>query len=773
LKRVRGEAVLRVLSGAALVAGLVAPSLPEPAQDSALEAEFTKKARPLLNQFCVPCHTGEGAAGGLDVAAWKTAADVLRSAGKSSRAIEYLQSRHMPPDGALQPSAAERATLVKFFQRTADEECRLADSGRVTVRRLNRSEFRRSVRDLLYVDLPLTEDFPNDDVGYGFDNIGDVLSLSPLLMEKVMLAAERAAAAAVPAAANRTKLYDASDIAQPERGRATEDGEMVLFANDTAAVNHDFGGGGQFRVKVRAWGQQAGPEVVKCRIEILGRSKTLDVPGTREKPDSFEFPLDAPPGLGRIAVSFINDYYQPEAPDPRQRDRNFTLSSIEIIGPLNATAPMTEARRKLFEGLAGNPAQQAPKALARLAERAYRRPLKPGEADGVVRVYARVREVGGTFEEGIQAGIVAVLCSPHFLFRPESAAGATVAGKGEPLDDFALATRLSYFLWSSVPDATLLDLARAGKLRDPKTLEAQAIRMLQDPKAVALTEDFAGQWLLLRKLREHQPDPKAFPGFDDALRASMVREVELLFERIVREDAPVTRFLDSDTTTVDSRLAAVYGMPDPGPGWKTVKWPDANRRGLLGTAGFLAVTSNPNRTSPVKRGKYVLEQLLGSPLPPPPPDVGVVPDDAKAMAEAPLRERMERHRKDPACAVCHRAMDPIGFALENFDGAGKWRTTDGQHPIDASGDLPDGSKFDGPAELRAVLLSRRGQFVNNLAERLLTYALGRGMRPQDRCHVEDVAARATQGGLKFSAFVRGVVTSDAFRYRSVPEETKK
>lgn len=769
----RGESVLRLLSGVALIAGLVASGLPEPSQDRGLEDDFAKKVRPRLDSYCVPCHSGQGASGGLDIGAWKSAADIVRAAGKSTRAHQVLDSRHMPPEGSRQPSASERAALARFFLRTAEQECRTVDAGRVTIRRLNRSEFRRSVRDLIHVDLPLTDDFPNDDVGYGFDNNGDVLSLSPLLMEKVMLAAERAAAAAVPAAALRTKRYDGSNLGQPERGRVTEDGEIGLYANDTVVANHDFGRGGSFRVKVKAWGQQAGPEVVRCSVDLLGRAQTLDVPGSRSKPDVFEFPIDAPPGPGRIAVSFINDYYKPDDPNPNQRDRNFVLSSIEVTGPLNAVPPVTEARRRLFEGLTGSPQQQAAKALARLAERAYRRPLAPGEGEAVQRVYSAVRTAGGTHEEAVQAGIVAVLCSPHFLFRNESAAGPAVAGKGEPLDGFALASRLSAFLWSSVPDDELFRLARAGRLQDPQVLQDQAARMLKDPKAQALTEDFAGQWLLLRKLREHQPDSKAFPEFDDALRASMVREIELLFEQLVREDAPVTRILDSETTTVDSRLAALYGMPDPGAGWKTVRWPDQTRRGLLGTAGFLAVTSNPNRTSPVKRGKYVLEQLLGSPLPPPPPDVGAVPEDPKAMAEAPLRERMERHRKDPACAVCHRAMDPIGFALENFDGAGKFRTQDGPHKIDASGDLPDGSKFDGPAGLRKVLLAKRGQFVANLSERLLTYALGRGMRPQDRCHVEEVAKQATAGGLKFSAFVRAVVASDAFRYRAVPKETKQ
>jgi hypothetical protein len=387
------------------------------------------------------------------------------------------------------------------------------------------------------------------------------------------------------------------------------------------------------------------------------------------------------------------------------------------------------------------------------------------ELDKLVALYSLVRSKGDPYERGIQVVVTAVLASPSFVFRTELDA-KPAAGGTETLGDYAIASRLSYFLWSSMPDQELFDLAASGRLSDPKVLEQQAERMLKSPKARALADDFAAQWLNLRLLETLTPDAKVFEGWSEAIKSDMVTETKSYFMDVVSNDRSIVAFLDSDYTFVNERLARHYGLSGvKGEAFVRAPLTDGRRGGLVTQGSALTVTSNPNRTSPVKRGKWILDNLLGGTPPPPPPDVGVVPDDVAAMEEASLRERMERHRRDPACAGCHSQMDPLGFALENFDGVGRWREKDGKWDIDDSGSLPDGTKFSGADGLRRLLLSRKDDFAAVFSSKLLTYALGRGLESADDPTVARIAERAVKNGYRFSEVIKGVVVSDAFRKR--------
>lgn len=604
------------------------------------EAGFRRDVLPTVRKFCT-CHMGQNPPAGVALSRFPTAASVLKSAGTWEKVALNVSERRMPPPAAPQPSASERYRLAAWVQAAlSGAACAVKEPGRVTMRRLNRHEYDNTIRDLAGLDLHLSDDFPLDDVGYGFDNVGDVLSLSPLLMEKYLAAAEKVAAA--------------------------------LFAADAK--------------------------------------------------------LGAAP-------------------------RNANLSELAAFRAAPESEKATIARRFIAE----------------FARRAFRRPVTAGEVGRLVGVATRAAGQGGAWDHGMQLAVEATLVSPSFLFRaePESVSA------GRLLGGYELASRLSYALWSTMPDEELFTLAAKGSLQDPQVVEAQARRMLRSPKASALTVDFADQWLQLRTLANANPDPGRFPEFDKDLRAAMKAETESFFEGVVREDRSVLEFLDAPYTYLNERLARHYGIPGvTGAELRRVSLPDGRRGGLVTQAAILTVTSNPTRTSPVKRGRWVLEQLLGAPIPPPPPGLPPLKDDQGGPLKGTLRERMEQHRKDPACASCHSRMDPIGFGLENFDAVGAWRERDGDSPVDSSGVLPDGSRFTGPAELKRVLASRKKQFVRCLAEKLLTYSLGRGLTDSDRCSVDDIVHYVTAHGYRFSALVVAVVRSDPFRMRG-PEGGRK
>jgi hypothetical protein len=590
-----------------------------------------------VTRYCVSCHKGPRARGGLALDKFPDEAAVLKGRLTWEKVADALRAGDMPPPNRPRPSAAEVDTLNAWLDAVVlQADCGgQKDPGRVTLRRLNRTEYNNTVRDLLGIDFRPADDFPADDVGYGFDNIGDVLSLPPLLLEKYLAAAE-------------------------------------------TVVDKAF----------------AGP---------AARKRIMTVP-------------------------FENE----------------------------------EAARRILRGF---------------AERAYRRPVRDDELSRLVRFVELAQKNGDSFETGIRLALQAVLVSPHFLFRVELDRRPNDPRAVRDLNDFELASRLSYFLWSSMPDDELFRLARERSLRKPGVLEAQVRRMLKDPRSRALTDNFAGQWLQTRNLKGFAPDPALFPGFDEKLRAAMLKETELFFESVVREDRSVLDFLDADYTYVNERLAKHYGIPGvKGDEFRKVALTGAHRAargGVLTQAAVLAVTSNPTRTSPVKRGKWVLENVLGTPPPPPPPGVEELKEGKDVELKGSLRQRMEQHRADPGCASCHRRMDPLGFGFENFDAVGAWRDRDGKHAIDPSGVLPNGQSFKGPAELKAILKGRSDAFARCLAEKMLTYALGRGVERSDRCAVDEIARNLAREQFRFSALVLQIVKSDPFQKRRGQQGVKK
>jgi len=754
--RVATAALVAVLGAWAVVAGGDEPAT---APASAPVSEFADAIRPLLAAHCGDCHSGAEAQGGFRLDTLDAAAARTTDRGTWQKARRQVAAGIMPPaDGpALPPDA--RTRLLGWIDRDAlTPDCSQGERpGRVTLRRLNRSAYDNVVRDLLGVEIGAAATFPSDDVGYGFDHIGDVLTVPPVLFERALEAAERVARAAI-STGDRTD----APVLSAAGGSLITEGE----------IGHEFElpAEGDYVVRVVAAGDQAGPDPVRMGIRIDGREDhVVEVANRKRSPKPFEFPTHFAAGKHRVAAAFLNDFYDPLAANPRQRDRNLHVRALEVVGPIGVVdAALPPGHRRVFATPV--PAGLDPAAergivagnLRPLASRAFRRPATDAEVERLVAIYARAREDGEGIEAAMRVAVTALLVSPSFLFIVEA---DPPAGATRHLGDHELAARLSFFLWNSLPDDELAAAADRGEVHTDDQLVSQARRMLRDPKAGALATNFAPQWLHLRQLATFSPDRGRFPGFDEPLRAAMRRETEEYFARIVREDRSILELLDADWTMVDERLAKHYGIEGvTGSEFRSVPIDRAQRGGLLGQASILAVTSNPTRTSPVKRGRWVLENLLAAPPPPAPPNVPELAAGGGPLSGT-LREQMERHRADPSCAACHKLMDPLGFGLENYDAIGAWRDAEGEAAIDASGELPDGRRFAGPAELRAVLLERSGEFRRCLAEKLLVYALGRGLEYYDACAVERIAGVTTAGGDRFSVLVEEIVKSPAFRQR--------
>lgn len=734
-----------------------------------LEAEFKKSVVPFLKTYCGNCHGGKASSGGFNFESFKTIEGLLAGQARWDLAARHVRTKHMPPEGGKMPDDLARRSFVSWVERLIASNCDLSDVGRVTIRRLNRDEYNNTVRDLLGVDLRPADDFPSDDVGYGFDNIGDVLTISPLLMEKYLWAAERLAKAAIRINEPRTVVFEPSRSPVPQGASLTEDGELNMFTRTTHQIRTEIKGGGAYILKVVAYGQQAGPEPCLMRVDHnTVPLQQITVAQTADKPGEFRIPMTLIDGDNLISITFLNDYYNKDDPNPRNRDRNLILRSLELTGPMAADAPLPESHRRIITiyPQGGNDKEAAKTVLKAFASRAYRRPATEADVERLMAIYQQVRGQGDSYEKAIQVCVTAVMVSPHFLFRVELDGTPAAGTEAVSVGGYELASRLSYFLWSSMPDAELFGLAGQGKLEDPKVLEAQVERMLKDPKARALADSFASQWLQLRKLETLSPDPKLFAGYSEQLKQDMILETKRFFLSIVMEDRSILDFIDADYTFVNAALARHYGLPAPQTGgFQRVSLVGTERGGLLTQASVLTVTSNPNRTSPVKRGKWVLEEMLGAPPPPPPPDVGVLPDDAVAITEKSIRERLKHHRRNPACATCHRSMDAIGFSMENFDAVGAWRTQDGRFPVDNRGELPDGTVFEGTKELKALLMKRKDDFTRCLAEKMLVYATGRGLRTADNCHVDEIVSTTQKEGYRMKSLIRAIVMSDAFRKR--------
>ncbi len=765
------------------------------------QAGFTHDALPMLQKYCVSCHAGKTAAAGIDLAHYKTLDAVLKDRDNWDRIAQAVSSSHMPPPNMPAPTKLQRDTLVNWVQATTSAaDCKLNDPGHVTLRRLNRAEYNNTARDLCGVDVHPADSFPNDDVGYGFDNIGDVLSISPLLMEKYVNAAEQVAHAAFENPDNfiKPESFTSTRLNYISQSSNLGDHASLYTTNSEAGADYNFPKSGDYMLRSIAWQEKAGPENAKMQLKLDGKPlATVDVSASARDPKPYQTRVTVPAGQHRFSVVFLNDFYDSSDPNNKRkgnRDRNLDVKALEIVGPLHPDDSESILSKQLGEFDPNDATRDsvARKFLTDFTRRAYRRPVTKEEVDSLMRYVELAHKQNEPFRKGIEYAMTAAMCSPNFLFRVETTSAAkpeaksvtrTVKSNGKSrlktaslttttdaasgkylLGDYPLASRLSYFLWSSMPDDELMNLAAKGKLQDNAVLTAQVKRMLKDPRAHSLSDNFAGQWLQLRNLNNVTPDTARFPDFNDGLRRAMKMETELFFQSIVSDDRSVLDFLDAKYTFLNEQLAKHYGIDGvQGGNFRKVVLEGNQRGGILTQASLLTVTSNPTRTSPVKRGKWVMENLLGTPLPPAPPNVPALSDDKKGPLVGTLRQRMEQHRANPACASCHARMDPIGFGLENFDAVGGWRTKDGETSVDASGVLPDGAKFNGPSELKNILLGKKTEFVRCLATKLTTFALGRGVERTDKCKIDTIVETTAKNGYKFSALITAIVQSDPFR----------
>jgi Protein of unknown function (DUF1592)/Protein of unknown function (DUF1588)/Protein of unknown function (DUF1585)/Protein of unknown function (DUF1587)/Protein of unknown function (DUF1595)/Ca-dependent carbohydrate-binding module xylan-binding len=740
--------------------------------------QWEKQIQPLMARYCYDCHGGAKTEADLSLVDFKTPEQILKARKSWQVLLQKVETGAMPLEEArLQPTKDERQALVDWISAAlTDVDCSGSpDPGRVTLRRLNRREYRNTVRDLVGIDYEPSREFPGDDTGYGFDNIGDVLSLPPVLMEKYLDAAEEIASKAIDAHGGKTEL-DKRIVGANLKGDGAKSGFLswLLTSDGEASANFEIPGDGEYEIRVLVSGDQAGDEPVKMAVRLDGKDlEKFDVTSKAGTEQEIKSRTRLAKGSPKIGVAFLNDFYNPNDPQPDNRDRNLYISMLHLRGPLDAKDIQLPPMHKqiVFATPGGRTTRKeaSEQVIRRLATRAFRRPATDDEVARLVKLAEQARGEGDNFEQSIQVALQAILISPHFLYRMEL---DPVGQEGKPrnLNDLEVASRLSYFLWSSMPDEELLNLATAGKLRQDGNLEKQTRRLLVDAKSKALAENFAGQWLELRSLDLRTPDKQLFPRYDDGLKRAMRTETEMFFETIVREDRSIFDLLAADFTFVNEKLAEHYGLKDVrGDAFRRVSLAGTERGGILTQASILTVTSNPNRTSPVKRGKWILENILGSPPPPPPPNVPELKEPQAGVAKGTLRERLEQHRVNPGCASCHKSMDPLGFALENFDAIGAWRDKEGDSPIDSAGQLPSGEKFRGPQELRKLLLAaRKPQFARCLTEKLLTYALGRGVEYSDQCAVTKITAPLEKDQFRFSRLVVEIVSSDPFLKKSSP-----
>ncbi len=745
------------------------------------QPEFRERVQPVLAKHCYACHNGKVQSAGLDLQRSNLAPAVWE------KVLDRVETGRMPPPGLPKLSKGDIALVTGWVERSLAGGPTAAP--RVTARRLNRAEYNNTIRDLLGVSLRPADDFPLDDAGYGFDNIGDVLSVSPLLLEKYMAAARRASQVAVygetyqPKPAKLARLMTKKSQDDPTPNTLPYSYRGALYGSFVFPVEGDY----ELRMRVgnyrpREKGTSRHQELSRKRSRTEAEQRELDeLNRTAYPPAEMVVRFDGKPVLREVVEGNIDYQYAhgesiarvhatagehefrasfPEFADIENvRDnvnldgrRKLFLDYIDIVGPYQPSASRPESYRRLFvckDASAGCRRQ----IVETLLRRAYRRPPTTADIAKFESLAAQVVANGDSFEESIRLVLQAVLVSPRFLFRVEN----------DTLDAYDLASRLSYFLWSSMPDEALLQAAASGRLSQTAGLDAEMRRMLRDPKADALMDNFAGQWLGLRILDKRKPDPSTFPAVDDELLEAMRQETALFARAVMREDRGVLDFLDGSFTFLNGPLARHYGIAGVnGEAMRRVPLPGGQRSGVITQGAVLALSSYATRTSPVLRGKWVLENLLGTPPPPAPPDVPAFPETGAAV-NASLRQRLEQHRANPSCAVCHDLMDPIGFGLENYDASGKWRDREGQFPIDASGKLSGGAVFGGPRELKTALRSQSDLFVRNLTEKMLTYALGRGVERTDRKLVDEMVTRLGGEGYKFSTLVREIVHSEAFR----------
>lgn len=757
--------------------------------------------REFLDSYCVACHSEAGRTGGLSLEKIDLA-NVTHGAQTWEKVIKKLRTGSMPPQGMPQPERAESAQFLSYIETALDRSAAAKPNpGRATLHRLNRTEYANTVRDLVALDVDVTSLLPPDDESYGFDNNADVLGVNPLLLERYLSASRKVARLAVgdpSITATATTYRTRPDLSQDDR----LDG-MPLGTRGGILVKHNFPLDGEYSVRVkfarntvdvmRGLEQEHQVEVILdgARIHLATIGGKADTDAVTVNPVEAAGPIEARAGTRftvkagphEVGVTFLkkNDalpdmILQPflrTTVDPVDEVGLPHLEHMIITGPFNPTGPGdTPSRRAIFTCQPGKGVEEvtcAKKIIAQLARRGFRRPVSDSDVENILSYYQSGRNKG-TFETGIETALRYILASPEFIYRFEPDPANLAADGIYRLNDLELASRLSFFLWSSIPDETLLNLASQGKLKDPAVLEQQVRRMLADPRSQQLVTNFAGQWLFLRNLKGISPDVQEFPDFDDNLRVAMRRETELFFDSIVHEDRSALDLLNADYTFLNERLARHYGIQGIyGNDFRRVPVREDNRRGLLGQASILTVTSYATRTSPVLRGKFILSNFLGTPPPEPPPNVPALKENNEGAKPRSVRERMEEHRANPACATCHKIMDPLGFSLENFDAVGRWRVSDSGAKIDASGQLADGTKVAGPAELRKALLNHPDSFTGTLTEKLMIYALGRGLDYNDAPYVRAIVRDAARNNYRFSTLILGIIKSPEFQMKRKQE----
>ena len=775
-------------------------------------SDFSQNGALFLEQYCFSCHAGDQPAAELSLDSFTDNHSLIKNRDIWERVLDMVTTDQMPPSDSDQPSLEESESFIAHIEAIFHHADLTAkpDPGRITVRRLNRVEYKNTVRDLLGADFNPAENFPADDVGYGFDNIGDVLTVSPLLMERYLEAAEAIATRVIVLdPLPPSKRYHNSSYLEPQKPDFIEERFRLLDPTGAEAwKSGPFTTSGPFlkmlpdlEIVYRAmlYAETDSEEPVEVVLFIQGEeleylsspdelARLVGVDPTAdnkikvlkafeitardaEKPQTIEIFVTGIANIERAGIAML----KPREGKPHAK---LKIRGLMSEGPFE-TRP--DSHFKILECTPGIPqSEQTREVLSRLLRRAYRRPPTGDEVEQLAQFVEAIQADGMEWEACIQQAVKVVLCSPKFLFRLELDDRPQTT-EPYPIDEFQLASRLSYFLWSSMPDDELFELAEKNQLT--VNLEAQVNRMMADPKATELGSNFGSQWLQIQRLITTEPNLEQFPTFNASLRAAMLKETELFVESIFREDRSVLDLIDADYTFLNQALANHYGIIDTQGNWKGHKEPvpggeeikgrefqrvnlqSSSRGGILTQASVLTVTSNPNRTSPVKRGRWVLEQVLGAPPPPPPPDVPELEEPGEVVSASTLRERLEQHRADPACANCHAKMDPIGFALENYNPIGVFRWKDGGFDIDATAELPDGTTVRGIADLKQILKDRKQQFVRCLTEKMLTYALGRGLEYYDRPTIEYIVAQLESRGYKSSVLITEIVKSDPFRLR--------
>jgi mono/diheme cytochrome c family protein len=731
-------------------------------------AAFTAATKELFDDTCSECHNPTDLSGGFDVNVYRSVETLATDRDRWESILAKLKTREMPPDDAvIQPSDEQINTLVKLLEKEFEraDAAMKPDPGRVTARRLNRAEYTNTIRDLLAVDFRADRNFPTDDSGEGFDNIGDVLTVSPVLMEKYLAAAGRIAERA---------------IATGSLPKPVEVEYSLRFKNlrridpSNVEATHRFDFDADYELKIGLPGQRAKDAApVTLGLWIDGRLVQTTTVETRPSglvyfnPFSEErIRVPITEGDHTLRLGFIDDpFVKTLAQDEIYKDSvNKWVGAVTVIGPF-ATSGEKPSRKKILVCDPASGPRCVDRILATLARRAYRRPVTGAEVAALKRFVDMARADGQSVEQGIGLAIQAMLVSPHFLFHIERDLYPNDPSRMHRVSDVELASRLSYFLWNSMPDDELLSLAERRRLSVPLVLDTQVKRMLADPRSAAMAENFAGQWLEIRNLDAIKPDPQKFPAWTPELRDAMKTETRMFFDTILRENRPVGEFIDARYTFLNELLAKHYGIDNvTGPEFRRVDLATGERGGVLTHGSVLAVSSYPTRTSVVIRGKYILQNILGTPPPPPPADVPAL-DEQAVGTTASLRKQMEAHRTNAICASCHSRMDPLGFALENYDAIGKWRTMDGGFPVDSSGVLPGGKKFANSAEMRQILTERVPELTRTLTEKLLIYSLGRGLQRYDRPTVNGITKRVAASGYGFQTLVQEVVRSLPFQSR--------